>query len=82
MGKWFLEQEKEEIFSDVVKDLKLGWRFTYRQNNNRKQIARASMDGFTSKLDPHLLGWPSQSPPRCNLIDVSDMFFSFQSFAK
>ena len=51
----------EENLLEAAKDLRLGRRFTFQQDNNPKHTARATMEWFRSK-HIHVLEWPSQSP--------------------
>ena len=51
----------EENLWESAKNLRLGRRFTFQQDNNPKHTARATMEWFRSK-HIHVLEWPSQSP--------------------
>ena len=51
----------EENPLESAKDLRLGQRFTFQQDNEPKHTARATMKWFRSK-HIHVLEWPSQSP--------------------
>lgn len=51
----------EENLLEAAKDLRLGRRFTFQQDNDPKHTARATMEWFRSK-NIHVLEWPSQSP--------------------
>ena len=51
----------EENLLESAKDLRLGRRFTFQQDNKPKHTARATMEWFKSK-HIHMLEWPSQSP--------------------
>uniref|UniRef100_A0A803J7M7 Tc1-like transposase DDE domain-containing protein n=1 Tax=Xenopus tropicalis TaxID=8364 RepID=A0A803J7M7_XENTR len=51
----------EENLLESAKDLRLGRRFTFRQDNDPKHKARATMEWFKTK-HIHVLEWPSQSP--------------------
>ena len=51
----------EENLLESAKDLRLGWRFTFQQDNDPKHTARVTMERFRSK-HIHVLEWPSQSP--------------------
>ncbi|MCJ8737403.1 hypothetical protein PDJAM_G00023560 [Pangasius djambal] len=51
----------DENLLESAKDLRLGRRFTFRQDNDPKPSARATMEWFRSK-HIHVLEWPSQSP--------------------
>ena len=51
----------EENLLKSAKDLRLGWKFTFQQDNKPKHTARATMEWFRSK-HIHVLEWPSQSP--------------------
>ena len=46
---------------ESAKDLRLGRRFTFQQDNDPKHTARTTMEWFRSKYI-HVLEWPSQSP--------------------
>ena len=46
---------------ESAKDLRLGRRFIFQQDNKPKHTARATMEWFRSK-HIHVLEWPSQSP--------------------
>lgn len=39
----------EENMLAAAKEFRLGWRFTFHQDNNHKHTARATMEGFRSK---------------------------------
>uniref|UniRef100_A0A803JNW0 Tc1-like transposase DDE domain-containing protein n=1 Tax=Xenopus tropicalis TaxID=8364 RepID=A0A803JNW0_XENTR len=51
----------EENLLESAKDLRLGRRFTFQQDNDPKHKARATMEWFKTK-HIHVLEWPSQSP--------------------
>ncbi|KAJ7345776.1 hypothetical protein JRQ81_001726 [Phrynocephalus forsythii] len=51
----------EENLLESAKDLRLGRRFTFQQDNDPKDKARATMEWFKTK-HIHVLEWPSQSP--------------------
>uniref|UniRef100_A0AAR2K3W5 Tc1-like transposase DDE domain-containing protein n=1 Tax=Pygocentrus nattereri TaxID=42514 RepID=A0AAR2K3W5_PYGNA len=51
----------EENLLESAKDLRLGRRFTFQQDNDPKHKARATMEWFKKK-NIHVLEWPSQSP--------------------
>ena len=51
----------EENLLEAAKDLRLGRRFIFQQDNDPKHKARATMEWFRSK-NIHVLEWPSQSP--------------------
>ena len=51
----------EENLLEAAKDLRLGRRFIFQQDNDPKHKARATMEWFRSK-NMHVLEWPSQSP--------------------
>uniref|UniRef100_A0A803JX04 Transposase Tc1-like domain-containing protein n=1 Tax=Xenopus tropicalis TaxID=8364 RepID=A0A803JX04_XENTR len=51
----------EENLLESAKDLRLGRRFTFQQDNDPKHKARATMKWFKTK-HIHVLIWPSQSP--------------------
>ncbi|KAL7855533.1 hypothetical protein AOLI_G00191370 [Acnodon oligacanthus] len=51
----------EENLLDSAKDLRLGQRFTFQQDNDPKHKARTTMEWFKTK-HIHVLEWPSQSP--------------------
>uniref|UniRef100_A0A3Q4I3F8 Tc1-like transposase DDE domain-containing protein n=1 Tax=Neolamprologus brichardi TaxID=32507 RepID=A0A3Q4I3F8_NEOBR len=51
----------EENLLESAKDLRLGWRFTFQQDNDPKHKARATMEWFKTK-HIHVLECPSQSP--------------------
>ena len=48
----------EENPLESAKDLRLGQRFTFQQDNEPKHTARATMEWFRSK-NMHVLEWPS-----------------------
>ncbi|KAK1789282.1 hypothetical protein P4O66_015226, partial [Electrophorus voltai] len=51
----------EENLLEAAKDLRLGRRFTFQQDNKPKQTARATIEWFRTK-HIHVLEWPSQNP--------------------
>uniref|UniRef100_A0A3P9C991 Tc1-like transposase DDE domain-containing protein n=1 Tax=Maylandia zebra TaxID=106582 RepID=A0A3P9C991_9CICH len=51
----------EENLLESAKDLRLGRRFTFQQDNDSKRKARTTMEWFKTK-HIHVLEWPSQSP--------------------
>ena len=54
----------EENLLEAAKALRLGWRFTFQQDNDPKHTTRATIEviqKFRSKLI-NVLEWPSQSP--------------------
>ena len=51
----------EENLLESAKDLRLGWRFTFQQDNDPEHKARTTMEWFKTKCI-HVLEWPSQSP--------------------
>ena len=51
----------EENLMQSAKDLRLGQRFIFQQDNDHKHTARATMEWFRSK-HVNVLKWPSQSP--------------------
>uniref|UniRef100_A0A6I8RU66 Transposase n=1 Tax=Xenopus tropicalis TaxID=8364 RepID=A0A6I8RU66_XENTR len=51
----------EENLLESAKNLRLGRRFTFQQDNDPKHKARATMEWFKTK-HIHVLEWPSQSP--------------------
>lgn len=51
----------EENLLEAAKDLRLGRRFVFQQDNDPKHKARATMEWFRSK-NINVLDWPSQSP--------------------
>ena len=51
----------EENPLESAKDLRLGRRFTFQQDNDPKHKARDKMEWFKTK-HIHVLEWPSQSP--------------------
>uniref|UniRef100_A0A669ESK4 Transposase Tc1-like domain-containing protein n=1 Tax=Oreochromis niloticus TaxID=8128 RepID=A0A669ESK4_ORENI len=51
----------EENLLESAKDLRLGRRFTFQQDNDPKHKARATMRWFKTK-HIHVLEWPTQSP--------------------
>uniref|UniRef100_A0A803JRZ9 Tc1-like transposase DDE domain-containing protein n=1 Tax=Xenopus tropicalis TaxID=8364 RepID=A0A803JRZ9_XENTR len=51
----------EENLLESAKDLRLGRRFTFQQDNDPKHKARATMEWFKTK-HIHELEWPKQSP--------------------
>ena len=51
----------EENLMQSAKDLKLGRRFIFQQDNDPKHTARATMECFRSK-HANVFKWPSQSP--------------------
>lgn len=51
----------EENLLESAKDLRMGRRFTFQQDNDPKHKARATMEWFKTKQIP-VLEWPSQSP--------------------
>lgn len=51
----------EESLLESAKDLRLGWRFTFQQDNDPKHEVRATMEWLKTK-HIHVLEWPSQSP--------------------
>ncbi|KAJ7319965.1 hypothetical protein JRQ81_019476 [Phrynocephalus forsythii] len=51
----------EENLLESAKDLRLGQRFTFQQDNDPKDKARATMEWFKTK-HIYVLEWPSQSP--------------------
>ena len=51
----------EENLLESAKDLRIGRRFTFQQDNDPKHKARATMEWFKTKQIP-VLEWPCQSP--------------------
>lgn len=51
----------EENLLESAKDLRLGQRFIFQQDNDPKHKAKATMEWFQTK-HIHVLEWPSQSP--------------------
>uniref|UniRef100_A0A803KDE8 Tc1-like transposase DDE domain-containing protein n=1 Tax=Xenopus tropicalis TaxID=8364 RepID=A0A803KDE8_XENTR len=51
----------EENLLESAKDLRLGRRFTFQQDNDPKHKARGTMEWFKTK-HIHVLEWPSHSP--------------------
>ncbi|CAJ0954497.1 unnamed protein product [Ranitomeya imitator] len=51
----------EENLLESVKDLRLGRRFVFQQDNDPKHKAKSTMEWFTNKRI-QVLEWPSQSP--------------------
>ncbi|MGH0175970.1 UNVERIFIED_CONTAM: hypothetical protein FKN15_071779 [Acipenser sinensis] len=51
----------EENLFQSARDLGLGRRFTFQQDNDRKHKAKATME-WLSKKKVNVLEWPSQSP--------------------
>ena len=51
----------EENLMESAKDLRLGWRFVFQQDNDPKHKAKSTMEWFKNK-HIQVLEWPSQSP--------------------
>ncbi|KAI4877318.1 hypothetical protein NFI96_002514 [Prochilodus magdalenae] len=51
----------EENLLESAKDLRLGQRFIFQQDNDPKHKAKSTMEWFTNKRI-QVLEWPSQSP--------------------
>ncbi|KAJ7344334.1 hypothetical protein JRQ81_000284, partial [Phrynocephalus forsythii] len=61
MGRWMEPNTGQSWKKTSWKDLRLGRRFTFQQDNDPKHKARATMEWFKTK-HIHVLEWPCQSP--------------------
>ncbi|MGH0135812.1 UNVERIFIED_CONTAM: hypothetical protein FKN15_064226 [Acipenser sinensis] len=59
-GAKYMEILEENLFQSA-RDLGLGRRFTFQQDNDPKHTAKATLEWFKNK-NLNVLEWPSQSP--------------------
>uniref|UniRef100_A0A8K9WP00 Tc1-like transposase DDE domain-containing protein n=1 Tax=Oncorhynchus mykiss TaxID=8022 RepID=A0A8K9WP00_ONCMY len=60
MGRW-MEPNTGPFWMESAKDLRLGRRFVFQQDNDPKHKAKSTMEWFKNK-HIQVLEWPSQSP--------------------